>query len=363
LLTLFYVFVFTIIAFIGISLGWEKARHAREFSASILSLVPALLLLLLALFVIHDTNLQVIQADVVYKRADQWDKQAIRDGDPAMWDNAIAIYEHAIELAPREDFYYLWLGRAYLERSGVTADTVERAALLRTAEQRLIEAQRINPLNTDHTANLARLNTRWAEIAAEPERQERINIASDYYEAAMSLSPNNAVIINEYARLAFILGQDCDRALALFGRSQERDPYYATTLYEKYEVLRACGDQEETEAEKLHYYELAAETLSGFLSRQSRPAQEWLQLAGLYVVLERFDEAFDAYTRASEVRGDDLEQWRIDFTLADMYFQEGQLDKAEEFGLKALEAVPDELIPQLQEFLDNIAAARGEVGG
>jgi tetratricopeptide (TPR) repeat protein len=332
-------------------------------SATLAGTLSFVALLILAFIVVSQTNLKVIQADIVYKRADPWDKQAARSNDPALWDNAIAIYEHAIELAPREDFYYLWLGRAYLERSSVTEDTAEQAALLRTAEERLIEAQKINPLNTDHTANLARLNTRWAEIADEQDRQERIDIASGYYEAAMSLSPNNAIIINEYARLAFVLDQDCERAEELFERSTERDPYFTNTLFEQYEVLRVCGDRQEDDADRKRYYALAAESLAEGLERQTRPAQDWLQLAGLYIVLDRVDEALAAYDMASELRDDDLEQWRIEYTMADWFFQEGQFEEAEEFGLKALAGAPDDVAAQIQQFIDGIAAARGEVDG
>jgi tetratricopeptide (TPR) repeat protein len=211
ILSNFYLFMFAILFITGLALAWERMSRVKAWGTAGGSLAMVILLPL-AFFAIAETNLQVIQADIVYKRADPWDKQGGRNGDPAAWDNAIAIYEHAIDLAPGEDFYYLWLGRAYLERSSVTEDPAEQVALLRRAEERLIEAQNINPLNTDHTANLARLNTRWAELAADQDRQERVEIASNYYEAAMSLSPNNAVIINEYARLAFVLAQDCDKA-------------------------------------------------------------------------------------------------------------------------------------------------------
>jgi tetratricopeptide (TPR) repeat protein len=362
ILTIFYVFLFAMLLMTGLALAWEKFGLEKS-SGTLLGAVTLLVLPILAFVVIDQTNLRVIQADIVYKRADPWDKQAGRDRDPALWDNAIAIYERAIELAPREDFYYLWLGRAYLERSAVTEDPAEQATLLQTAEERLIEAQEINPLNTDHTANLARLNTRWAETASGAEREERVQIASDYYEAAMSLSPNNAVIINEYARLAFVLGDDCQKAVDLFDRSLERDPFYTTTLFERYEVLRVCGDRQEDEAGRLHYYELAAESLAEGLERDTRTAQEWLQLAGLYIVLDRPDEAVAAYETASELAGEDLEQWRIDYTMADLFFQEGQLDQAELYAAKALEAAPDDVAAQIQQFIDQIAGARGEVDG
>ncbi|HSG17748.1 MAG TPA: hypothetical protein VLE70_15685, partial [Anaerolineae bacterium] len=362
ILAAFYLFLFLMLAATGLAFAWEKMSRVKA-SATLGGSMALVILLPLTFYVVAQTNLQVIQADVVYKRADPWDKQAGRSGDPSLWDNAIAIYEHAIDLAPREDFYYLWLGRAYLERSSVTEDLNEQESLLRTAEQRLIEAQRINPLNTDHTANLARLNTRWAELAADQERQERVEIASNYYEAAMSLSPNNAVIINEFARLAFVLDEDCDKALALFDRSTERDPYYANTLFEQYEILRVCGDRQSEEADRLLYYERAAESYSEGLRRQPRAAEDWLQLAGLYIVLGQIDEALAAYDEASNRREEDLEQWRIDFTIADWFLQEEYFDRAQEFGRRALDGAPADVAEQIQQFIDSAAAAGGQVDG
>jgi tetratricopeptide (TPR) repeat protein len=363
ILTVFYVFLFLMLLVTGLALAWEKMSKV-SLSTTVAGLISLGVLLVLAFVVVAQTNLQVIQADIVYKRADPWDKQAARAGDPALWDNAIAIYEHAIDLAPREDFYYLWLGRAYLERSSVTEDPAEQEALLRTAEERLKEAQQINPLNTDHTANLARLNTRWAEIADGEERQQRISIASDYYNAAMSLSPNNAVIINEYARLAYVLGQDCDRAIDLFERSTERDPFYAETLFERYEVLRVCGEQQEDDAERMQYLELAAESLAEGLERQDRSTQDWLQLAGLYIALDRIDDALEAYDAAVELAdADELEPWRIDYTMADLFFKEGVFGRAEEFATLALDRAPTDVTAQIEQFIEEIAAARGEVDG
>jgi Flp pilus assembly protein TadD len=60
----------------------------------------------------------------------------------------------------------------------------------------------LNPLNTDHTANLARLNTRWSQLAADSAVQaERVNEAEFFYQKAISLSPQNSIIRNEYAGL------------------------------------------------------------------------------------------------------------------------------------------------------------------
>ena len=58
----------------------------------------------------HDHDLNAIRADTIYKQAEPLRAQG-------QWDVAIAHYKRVLELAPDEDFYYLWLGAAYLEKA------------------------------------------------------------------------------------------------------------------------------------------------------------------------------------------------------------------------------------------------------
>ena len=76
----------------------------------------------------------------------------------------------------------------------------ERESLIAQAAQDLLEAQRINPLNTDHTANLARLHSLWTTYTENPTlQQERAELADKYFAQATSLSPNNARLWDEWA--------------------------------------------------------------------------------------------------------------------------------------------------------------------
>ena len=72
----------------------------------------------------------------------------------------------------------------------------ERPELLEVARQELLIAQETNPLNTDHTANLARLNVRWASVTDGAEREAHVADAERYYRDALELSPQNSIIRN-----------------------------------------------------------------------------------------------------------------------------------------------------------------------
>jgi tetratricopeptide (TPR) repeat protein len=103
--------------------------------------------------------------------------------------------------------------------------------LLSAAEKRLLTAQELNPLNTDHTANLARLNTRWAAAGSDDGTLDlKMQLAEQYYQDALVLSPQNSIIRNEYARFAFELNRDCDQTIALYNESLAIDPFFAETI-------------------------------------------------------------------------------------------------------------------------------------
>ena len=133
-------------------------------------------------------------------------------------------------MLPKEDHYYLFLGRSYLEQAKVTDTTADQDSLVLQAETDLKVAQSINPLNTDHTANLARLYTWWAGKATNTAtRSERAQKASDYYALAVTISPNNSTLWDEWAILFMkVLGQS-QQALERLQHALDLDPKFSYT--------------------------------------------------------------------------------------------------------------------------------------
>src|SRR3972149_6657172 len=83
---------------------------------------------------------------------------------------------------------------------------LNRRDALTAARVTLESARQANPLNTDHSANLARLHRRWSDLAADDaERRLRLDQAGDYYRQATTLSPHNAQLWNEWAVVYFSL--------------------------------------------------------------------------------------------------------------------------------------------------------------
>ena len=354
-LTVFYLFIFTMIIVMAFVLSQDRESRGRVALGTTPAFVALLVVAILGSYLVSRTNMRVIQADIVYKRAKPFDDQAARTRDPQFWDSAIAIYEHAISLAPEEDFYYLFLGRAYLEKSTVTQDPQEQIALLQEAERLLLHAQNLNPLNTDHTANLARLNTRWAQLAAESQvRADRVDMADHFYREAINLSPQNSIIRNEHAGLLYELRRDCDEAIAAFDAAVQADPYYPVSYFARADIHINCAANL-PEDERNEGYRLALASIREGLELESNNARAWQQVGQIHQQLGEYEEALVAFdeARAQNVNGR-IPTWNIDYLAAFANFQMGEQTEARRLAELSLAAAPAEAAPQIQQLLAQI---------
>jgi len=213
----------------------------------------------LAVFLIDTVNVNLVKADIVYKQGQQFDSQG-------NWLSSVELYKRALATRQTEDHYMLFLGRALLEQakqapvqgttslaatltlgdvltlSPDTVATLGRDDLLRAAETVLIEAQRVNPLNTDHTANLARLYRTWADLAADDVtvRTERLSESVDMYDTALTLSPNAAHLWNERGNALAATG-DTEQALASYEQSLAIDQLFDQTYLLLADFLERTG--------------------------------------------------------------------------------------------------------------------------
>ncbi|MGB8645315.1 MAG: hypothetical protein WCF84_08755 [Anaerolineae bacterium] len=191
--TLFVVFMVVMAVVIAITLLMDErpgtfwvARPANWIVAPALVLVVAIL--------IGSTNINTVQADMIYK-------QAASMTSPENLPNGIALFKRALALEPTQDFYWLFLGRSYLQLSQSTNNITTRQQALKDAESALLSARQFNPLNTDHSANLARLHQSWAALASSPSEQDaQYQKAFEYYQAAIRLSPNTAHLYDQFAQ-------------------------------------------------------------------------------------------------------------------------------------------------------------------
>jgi tetratricopeptide (TPR) repeat protein len=312
----------------------QSMESATEGGWAWAGAVAAAVCLFLAPLLSYQYNLRPIQADTVYKQADPWDRDR-------QWQVAVPHYERAIEMAPYEDFYYLYLGRAYLEYSSSLEDAAQQDLALRQTEQILLQAQETNPLNTDHSANLARMYRRWADLpAGRANRQLLGDISSRYYEVATGLSPNNPILWNEWATLYhYTLGDD-----ALYQESIEHsldlDPGFDQTWLIISDIRVEQGD-----------YEGAIEGYRAALDIKPNQPQVWLAMGELQARLGQNADALETAFDYLERWPTGADAWNMHRLAAIAYYQQGQLDQALAEAQIALQMAPAEQQPLVQQLI------------
>lgn len=342
LLTTYYIYLFALIFGMGAVLpsAWPVSGTRSQAVSVLASLGALVVVFVLAAY----TNLRVIQADIAFKTADLFSQ-----GDT--WPVSIAIYNHANELAPSEDYYYLFLGRAYLEYAKTLQSAVERETLISRAEQDLRKAQDINPLNTDHTANLARLYSLWSTYTQESlQRELRAQTSDDYFSGALTLSPNNARLWDEWAVLYLNILKLPEEAYERLMRALELDPFYDWTygLLGDYLVRYVINDPEIQPEEKQAALTQAAEYYTQALEHSTSDTRSQLlysyaiTLGGLHAQLGDLDQAIEAYQRAIEIDPTSGDRWRVELVLARLYAQKGDQAGALAYAHSALDLAPDD---------------------
>ncbi len=303
-ITLYYSFVAFVLLAGGLALMRERRLPRTPVTAwGAVALVP---LLVLAGYISVRYNLTPIQADVVHKQAASYDNEE-------EWEVMIAHYEHAIELAPREDWYYASLGRAYLEKTTSINDPAQQDQLFQMAEQGFIQAREINPLEITHSTNLAHLYYHWYDLASDPAQKERLGQqVNASYEIATTLSPNDAILWNEKGNVYLQLG-----------RLEE-----AVEAYE-------------------HVVELFP------LSHEI-----WHTLGSVYAQLGRLKEAVAAIQESLELAPEAEDAWNAHQTLATLYGQLGRPEDALSHAQMAWQLAPEEQKPALQDLIAQLQEAR-----
>ncbi len=354
LLAGFYVYIFLITAALGLLLPEGSTSKLRGFT--IAGAATAVVGLIVVLMLSAYTNLRVVQADIAFKLAEPFSRSG-------QWPVAIAIYNRANDLAPAEDYYYLFLGRAYLEHAKTLENQEEREALIAQAESDLKIAQTINPLNTDHTANLARLNSLWASYASTPEeREQKVEDSDLYFSRAVTLSPNNARIWDEWALLYMNLRGEPEAGIERLEHALTIDPKYHWTyalLADYYHrSSRTIEDEEKQRAALIKAVDFYSQALD--LPTPGEPAARYgyaVALAGVETQLGNTIEAIAAYEKALDLALQDTDRWRIEEALGTLNLQVGDLDAALMHYQNALALAPEDQKERLQSIINQIRSS------
>ncbi len=342
-ITFYYLFVLLVMLALAAVMTFMFRRSTSEWGwtgamadIGVIALAVSLALAVGALAIA--ANLNIIRADVFYK-------QGLSSEKARQWDGAIYFYEKAIELAGEQDFYYLFLGRAYMEK-GKSSPEEEQDFWLQESEKALLEARRIAPLNTDHSANLARLHRTWGGLSQGDERTEQLNKSLDYYEDATSLSPHNAQLLNEWAQAYLALG-DTSQAMEKFDESLALDSEFVQT----YLLLGEYYMRQEEWDNALAMYQKAVEV-------SPRAVDAYSSLAFVSTQVGDLDAALEAYQKAVELRPGNFNNRK---NLAIVYQQVGRTEDAIREATIALELAPENQKEAMQSLLAQLGVPQSDL--
>jgi cyclophilin family peptidyl-prolyl cis-trans isomerase/tetratricopeptide (TPR) repeat protein len=332
-ITFYYIFVFLIILALAAVLTFLFRRSIKSvrWSGELADIGVVALTVILPVVVgilIFATNISIVRADILYK-------QGLSSEKAKQWDGAIYFYDKAIDMAKDQDFYYLFLGRAYMEK-GKASQGEEQEIWLAESEKALLKAREIAPLNTDHSANLARLYRTWGGLSQGELRSQRLDKALTYYADATSLSPHNAQLFNEWGQTYHILG-DYDRALEMYQQSLSLDQQYLQT----YLLLGEYYMQQKEWDRAAETYEQAAEVSPKTVDVHSA-------LGYIYTQVGDLEGALEAYQRAVELGPRNFNNRK---NLAILYQQMGRTDEAIVEATQALEVAPENQKQAMQTFI------------
>ena len=234
---------------------------------------PYPLLILCTGVLIIIANLNPIVADIHYK-------QGLAYANNGQWDESITLFQKALKLAPDQDFYYLFLAGANVEKAKAVSDTAQRSAWLEEAQSALERGREISPLNPDHVSKLGLLYRAWGEMLTDQQdKTDKFNQALEYYRQAEVIRPHDPNMFNEWGLVHFAKGE-YNQAIDKYQRSLSLSRGSIQTYLLLGDAYQTSGDF----AQAVEAYERIIEIApDDFIGHRS--------LALLYELMGRIEEA------------------------------------------------------------------------
>jgi len=395
--------VFVLVA--GGSILYLATQRLPQEDGHPVGLGAVVVLAIVAGLVVVNTNLYPIQADVIFKSGSP-ERRA------GQWNMAIAYDQVAHELDPNQDQYYLYHAMDLQQYIWSLSDTTSIESVLYEFERVALKAQDLNPLATDHSANLARVYQTWYQLVPSEGRAVMAEEAITYHETATRLSPHNTLLWNQWANFLMILGDEegaqkkLDQSLSLdaefvetwliqadlYARQgiitgtiesyqqalalNEKQPNVLIALGDAYTSQGLITDAVEAYAQALEYradstdalmglaqaYEMqgalenAADVYNQVIMNDPSNAVAWYSLGAAYGQMGRLQEAADALLRSVELAPAGSTVWSAYRLLGLIYEQVGEYDQALLYAQLALETAPESQLAEIESIVARLEA-------
>ncbi len=326
----YYVLLFTLFLGMGAALVLEERRQAEKWG-DLFIWGSFLVLFLIGLAIIHPLSYDLIRADIVFKQGSTFANS--RDLNQKLIGEE--HFRKAIELAPHEDYYYLFLGKDDLEIAQMWRDD---QGYLQTQEERfqitedvLKKARELNPLNTDHSANLARFYRTWASVVGdEARRATLLQQAEKEYRTALMLSPHNVILWNELAILKAFDEGDLVGFQEAISQSLALDPEFETTWMIIGDVR--LNIKKDTQG--------AIEAYQRALEIRPKTCNVRYVLGSLLIQQSMWADAVEELSQTVEYCPNSKDLWDVYRMMGVAYYYQGDMDKAMQAAQMALNLAP-----------------------
>ncbi len=341
-ITFYFIFVFLLIVLQAAVLAFLFNHRTMAWQwegklGDIGTITSMIILPVVTGVLVFSTNIGIIHADSFFKQGLNLEK--IKN-----WDDAIFFYNKAIAISKNQDFYYINLGRVYVEKGKASKGKLQKKWML-AAERVLLKAREIAPLNADHSTNLARLYNTWGELSQGKQRIQRLENALAYFADAASLSPNNVQILNMWGHTYFLLG-DKEQAIEKYQKSLKLDNLYDQT----YLFLSEWYIEQKK-------WNKAAAVLQQGIKANPDNAQLHRTLSFVYAIQHKIDEAISEALMVTRLTPDDYHSHK---NLSLLYKQKGHIAQAILAVEKALVLAPDDQKEILQSYLNQLKKIQRE---
>ncbi len=345
-----YILFFALVFALGAAL-FRPGPSPQRWAWAEVSWAYAILAVVAGL-VIWNANGVLVKADIWYQQGYLLEQDYMKNAGSLnteqrlqVLDRVLGMYKNAIKYAPSEDFYYLAEARVYQQMVPLAQTPQKKQVLLNDGIATVEKARSLYPLNVDHTANMGRFYRTWAQEVSDPaERQEKLQLASDYYAQAVQLSPNKAHLYNEWALTYYLMG-DYDKAREKLEKSLSLDALYDQTYLLLGQLYTQQGDWARAE----EMYRKAVDL--------NPTAVESISMLG-YVLDQqgKITEAITQNLRVLELAPQDYITIR---NLSVLYNKLGDYKQALAYAQLALGLAPDSDKASLQQFVEQLQALVG----
>jgi tetratricopeptide (TPR) repeat protein len=328
---LFYGMLFGLMG--GVAFALYRLAPRAERTATPWDLALMAVALLGAVWIIYQTNVQPILANLYHREAQVAFQKR-------QYDLAATSYWHTTDLDPMQDVYKLEYAQLLATKAHFrTPEPAERNQLFEEAERILQEAMATNPHEQYHPAALGDVYRLWAKTTNDPNRRNaRYAQAAAAYDEALAINRQNVLLWRQAASLYEEMG-DAGRARQAYERMLTWDSTNVGVRQRLAALYQANNDIPK-----------AIAAYEALLRHHAQPQPvHYHTLATLYAQVDRLAEAIQASEQAVTLAPNVL---AYQTTLMDLYERQGRCHDALARAEAAIQRWPDQ--PALRTRYQNL---------